>query len=41
MILHWGRHDDTEGGHGWVVSSVLLVVAVVLLVTAIRGAARR
>ena len=36
MILHWGRRDDTEGGHGWLVFSVLLVVAVLLLVTAIR-----
>ena len=36
MILHWGRRDNTAGGHGWVVSSVLLVVAVALLVTAIR-----
>lgn len=34
MILHWGRRDNTAGGHGWVVSSVLLVVAVALLVTA-------
>ena len=36
MILHWGRRDDTQGGHGWVVSSVLLVAALLLLVTAVR-----
>ena len=35
-ILHWGRRDDTPGGHGWLVSSVVLVVGVVLLTTAIR-----
>ncbi len=35
-ILHWGRRDNTAGGHGWLVSAVLLVVAVVLLTTAIR-----
>jgi hypothetical protein len=35
-ILHWGRRDDTPGGHGWLLSSVVLVVGVVLLTTAIR-----
>jgi hypothetical protein len=35
-ILHWGRRDDTPGGHDWLVPSVILVVAMVLLVTAIR-----
>ncbi|MCH9667510.1 MAG: GAP family protein [Actinomycetia bacterium] len=35
-ILHWGQRDTTEGGRNWVVSSIVLVVAVVLLVTAVR-----
>lgn len=35
-ILHWGRRDNTPGGHGWLVSSLLLVLGVVLLVSAIR-----
>jgi hypothetical protein len=36
VILHWGRRDDTPGGHGWLVSSVILVVGIILLVNAIR-----
>ena len=36
MILHWGARDDTASGHGWVMSTVLLVVAILLYVTAIR-----
>ena len=36
MILHWGKRDNTAGGHGWVMSTVLLVVAILLYVTAIR-----
>ena len=35
-VLHWGRRDDTPGGHGWLVSSVILVVGIILLVNAIR-----
>lgn len=35
-ILHWGKRDNSAEGHGWVVPSVLLVVAVLLLVTGIR-----
>ncbi|MGB0970594.1 MAG: hypothetical protein ACPGVG_06480, partial [Mycobacterium sp.] len=35
-ILHWGQRDPAEGGRNWVVSSIVLAVAVVLLVTAIR-----
>lgn len=36
MILHWGKREETKGGHGWLVSTVILVVALVLLVGAIR-----
>ena len=36
MILHWGARDETDSGHRWVVSAVLLVVAILLFVTAIR-----
>lgn len=36
MVLHWGKRDNTAGGHSWVVSSILLVVAVALFVTAFR-----
>ena len=39
MVLHWGKRDNTEGGHGWVMSTVLLVVAILLYVTAIREVA--
>jgi hypothetical protein len=35
-ILHWGRRDDTSGGHGWLASSVILVVGIVLLVSVVR-----
>lgn len=34
-ILHWGKRDTTEGDH-WLGSSLVLAIAVVLLVTAIR-----
>jgi uncharacterized membrane protein len=36
-ILHWGaRSADSNHSHGWIVSTVLLVVAVLFLVTAAR-----
>ena len=36
-ILHWGKRDaDSSHGHHWIVSTVLLVVALLFLVTAAR-----
>lgn len=35
-ILHWGQRDSTTGGHGWLASTILLVLAVILFVTATR-----
>lgn len=35
-ILHWGARDTTNQSHGWVVPTVLLVVAILLFVSAIR-----
>ena len=35
-ILHWGARDNTKSGHGWVMSTILLVVAILLYVTALR-----
>lgn len=40
MILHWGarsRGGDSARSHGWIVSTVLLVVALLFLVTAARA----
>lgn len=36
MILHWGSRDHTKNGQGWIVPSILLVVAVLLILTATR-----
>jgi len=37
-ILHWGkRNADSNGAHHWVVSTILLVVALLFLVTAARA----
>jgi hypothetical protein len=36
-ILHWGaRSADSNRSHGWIVSTILLVVALIFLVTAAR-----
>jgi hypothetical protein len=36
MILHWGARSAGKTGHGWIVSTILLVVAILFLVTAAR-----